>query len=414
MTTRHTARTAAYVLLLALSPCMTLGQSTTINVEIDYMADATHSHRPQQAEITAVVQMFACHGITLNVVIDDQVNHIGTVRCNNLADSFFGCGDTNSFATIKANNFDNTGGGWHYCVFGHDYDSGDGIGSSGVAELGGDDFMVTLGWFTGQVGTAWDRTATFAHELGHNLGLRHYGGQSGVGDFPPNYASIMSYQYQLEGVRRQLLCLGLADNASLFKELDYSDGRLPSVNEGALNEALGVGIHNVDWDCDGSLVAGTVAQDLDGQPWCRQTGGKTTVRDDNDWANLVDNTFLATREEIQWPIITCITADEAYRSVDRSEQLRHLPNPGNCPVGQPAVASETCVSGLMIWANSSYSGTETGTGDEPYNTLVEAYAAATPGSVLYLQPASYTNGGVSLTLSKRVILAGPGGAVIDP
>lgn len=420
MTTLNIAKTGVLVVVVAFLPRTTLGQPTTINVEIDFMADATHSHRPQQAEINAAVQMFACHGITLNVVIDDQIGHINTMRCTTLPSTcqgdttFFSCSNPNSFATIKANNFDNAGGGWHYCVFGHQYDCGSGTGSSGLAEVGGDDLLVTLASFAGGIGTAWDRAATFVHELGHNLGLRHATGQTGVGNFKPNYASVMSYQYQLRGVRRQLVCLGLADQTSLFKELDYSNGRLPTIDERALSEAIGVGIHNVDWDCDGSLDGGTVAQDLDGRPWCTRTGTRGTLSDYNDWDNLVDNTLLARQEEIQWPITTCITADEADTAVEFLEQMRDLPNPNNCPVGQPAVVSEGCVSGLMIWADPSYFGTEDGTGDKPYNTIAEAYNAAPRNSVLHLQPGTYTNGGVSLTLTKRLTIAGPGGAVIDP
>ena len=70
---------------------------------------------------------------------------------------------------------------------------------------------MTLGAFEGEVGTDWDRAASLAHELGHNLGLRHYGIGStlttSIGDFQPNYASIMSYQYHLRGVRTMMLCL---------------------------------------------------------------------------------------------------------------------------------------------------------------------------------------------------------------
>src|SRR5690606_25252122 len=56
---------------------------TVINVEIDYMGPVItggHSHRPSQAEIDAVVQMFACRGITLNVVIDDEIAHQYVMR----------------------------------------------------------------------------------------------------------------------------------------------------------------------------------------------------------------------------------------------------------------------------------------------------------------------------------------------
>ena len=53
-----------------------------------------------------------------------------------------------------------------------------GTGSSGLAEISGNDLCVTLGGFSGETGTAFQKASTFAHELGHNLGLRHYGLQS--------------------------------------------------------------------------------------------------------------------------------------------------------------------------------------------------------------------------------------------
>lgn len=175
MTTVNIAKTAVLVVAVAFSPRMSLGQPTTINVEIDYMVltgSGGHSHQPQQAEIDAVVQMFACHGITLNVVIDDPIGHITPIRWATLPTTctgdttFFSCSGASSFATIKANNFDNTGGGWHYCVFGHSYNCGSGLTSCGIAEVSGDDLVVTLGTFAGGIGTAWDRASTFAHELG--------------------------------------------------------------------------------------------------------------------------------------------------------------------------------------------------------------------------------------------------------
>ena len=45
---------------------------TQINVEIDWMDNGSHSHQPSTSEIDAVVQMFACQGITLNVDISNS------------------------------------------------------------------------------------------------------------------------------------------------------------------------------------------------------------------------------------------------------------------------------------------------------------------------------------------------------
>ena len=65
----------------------------------------------------------------------------------------------------------------HYCIFGHDHEGANCqvTGNSGLAETPGNDLVVTLGQFTNQVGTPFDRAATLAHEFGHNLGLTHCG-----------------------------------------------------------------------------------------------------------------------------------------------------------------------------------------------------------------------------------------------
>src|SRR4030095_11357907 len=104
-------------------------------------------------------------------------------------------GVNNSFGWIKQNNFAHAGQpGWHYCLFAHRYANGSGIitCSSGLGEMPGDDFIVTLGCTSNAIGTPFDRAATFAHELGHNLGLDHcaFGNCLAKGAYQENYASI--------------------------------------------------------------------------------------------------------------------------------------------------------------------------------------------------------------------------------
>jgi hypothetical protein len=72
-----------------------------------------------------------------------------------------------------------------------------------------------------------DIAATFMHELGHLLGLRHGGGDNRLGK--PNYPSIMNYTmtHPLPWNRR-------------FWRLDYSREALDTLDESALNEAEGV------------------------------------------------------------------------------------------------------------------------------------------------------------------------------
>ena len=84
---------------------------------------------------------------------------------------------------------------------------------SGVAELPGRFFMITLGLWDNQVGSEFMQASTTLHELGHNLGLWHGGGAPVFTNATnaratafvqpnckPNYFSIMSYLYQATGV----------------------------------------------------------------------------------------------------------------------------------------------------------------------------------------------------------------------
>jgi hypothetical protein len=409
--TRHLVLRAACAFALAgwTLPAAAVPPST-VRVEIDYMVDATHSHRPTDAEIAAVTQMFACHGITL-IVEFGAIPHVNTMVDGPAANDFFTATGPNTFGSMKSAYRNHTTGGWHYCICGHDYTAdGSAIGSSGLGETGGDDFVVTLGSFAGGIGTPFDRAGTFAHELGHNLGLTHEAGQSlTVGTHKPIYASIMSYAFQLRGVRTALTCFEIADAYSLFKELDYSNGRLPSVDENALNELLGARIRKVDWNCNG-VYSGVLAHDLeDGNnngTWCDDGGPREVLSDYNDWANIQDNTSAYQPESM--PYSVCITAEEFAK-----QEMQKVQGPSSCPAPQPAVAVESCQSAVMAWVQSGYSGTQTGTGNQPFNTFLGGYNSVPSGSVLYMQPGTYTGVGTGV-LSKPLVIAGPGVAEIRP
>ncbi|MDP1662012.1 MAG: GC-type dockerin domain-anchored protein [Phycisphaerales bacterium] len=112
---------------------------------------------------------------------------------------------------------------FRYCIFGNLYGT---TTSSGLAELVGDDFMVTLGGFHLPGGTPTQQASTFMHELGHTLGL-HHGGHEPT-NFKPNYHSIMNYSWQL--------------NYHIPGwTLDYSRQTRPTLFELALFEGLGLG-----------------------------------------------------------------------------------------------------------------------------------------------------------------------------
>ncbi len=91
--------------------------------------------------------------------------------------------------------------------------------SAGVADVPGGDFIISLGFWDGFVGTDFVQASTTMHELGHNLERWHGGDPPqfssvapGVSSAPedrvilfepnckPNYLSVMSYLFQVRGL----------------------------------------------------------------------------------------------------------------------------------------------------------------------------------------------------------------------
>jgi len=404
---RVSCQSCALLLLFAGSAV-----AQTMNIEVDYMVErdstgtVTLSHMPKPEEIAAVVQMFACQGYTLNVVVDDEIEHINVIQDDPSDGSFFGYTGPGGFGAMKAAHFDH-GAGWHYCVFGHSYQlDGDTTGSSGLAEIGGDDLIVTLG----DSDVPFWRAATLAHEFGHNLGLGHCGMMNcdTVGNNPINVASIMSYDYQLFGIRSNMICQGLAPAvANLFKEMDYSHGRLCQLDESNLDERLGIGLVKVDWDCDGTVENGLVAHDIKpvaDNDWCTATGGLHVLSDYNEWANISDNTLRATKQQLEnLPEISCVSIDEwtAKRNAD-----------GYCAI--PALVSEPCVAQQFYYAIPGTSPLELGICSFPYSGILSAQSKMPAGSYLYLRYGTYTEGGPSLVLNKRMVVTATSTAIIRP
>jgi hypothetical protein len=248
-------------------------------VECDYM----QGQKPLDAAIQDVVDAFAdapvsnpdgSTGIDLHVEIDRQVT-----RDTNLSPVW------TEFDAIKNTNFSSRRRkAFHYCVFAVNYNGG---GSSGISRgIQAADFVVSLGSFTGGVGTRQQQAGTFMHELGHNLGLRH--GGSDNTHRKPNYLSVMNYAFQMPGLRFN----------GVDGLLDYSSFSLNALNENNLNEYVGLDpnptnygtricsrvVNNasgsVDWSGDGRIRSG-VAADVN----C--DGSRSTLTSWNDWINVV-------------------------------------------------------------------------------------------------------------------------------
>ena len=258
-----------------------------IFIEVDYMP----GFKPDDGAIETVVDSFAnapvsnpdgSTGITLHVDIDDQVPMDADL---NPVWADFDVIKNAYFSSKRAAIF-------HYCIFGSNYNGGTSSGRSRGIE--GSDFLVTLG---GWANTPEEQAGTFMHELGHNLGLRHGGGDNT--NRKPNYLSVMSYSFQMPG-----LTIGGTGN-----QYDYSRFQLASLNEASLNESQGLNpvsgvtefqlsqyattlriggtninvpnsASNIDYNRNG-IVMGTVSADINGD------GSTDVLTTQNDWDNLV-------------------------------------------------------------------------------------------------------------------------------
>jgi hypothetical protein len=243
-----------------------------ILLEYDWFDDANdclaHSHRPTQGAIDRVSQAFADSPVpnpdgSTGITLINDFGQGGAFTGGNFIadpDGVLPGGFDAEYQGYKSANFaPNRQGYFHYVIMPHRYNTTS--GSSGLAEIIGDDMIVSLYCSNSDINVA----NTIMHELGHNLGLFH-GGADGT-NYKPNYNSVMNYLYQFPGVD------GI---------LDYSYGERITLDETALNESAGVcGDVAVDWNSNAFIDAGLVSVDVN------QSGGTLSVlQDSNDWVNL--------------------------------------------------------------------------------------------------------------------------------
>ncbi len=274
---------------LGADPCR-----KTVAVQLDYMV------RPLQAAINATVAAFDAAPVNATLpcsypgfplkpsgvkLIIDVDNAIPAQNVLNFTHS-----EPLSFGSVKAAFFDpNRVRYFHYGIFAHDLAPFSTV--SGVAELFGPNFMVTLGDWPGG-GSVTEQAGTLMHEIGHMLGLGH-GGNNTV-NFKPNYISVMNYAFQVVGITSQT-------PSGNVTRLDFSSQTLPSLNESVLDERVGLsssnditrwgcpdGVHvnfgllkgPFDWNCNGQPDSAKVSVDINNDT------SLETLMGFNDWANL--------------------------------------------------------------------------------------------------------------------------------
>ncbi|TWP47558.1 DUF11 domain-containing protein [Lentzea tibetensis] len=215
---------------------------------------------------------------------------------------------------------------FHYSLWNHNQpNTATGVNTSSgfCCSNSGKDVLVSLGSWTGGVGTTREQSGTFAHELGHALGLGH-GGDQGI-NCKPNYRSVMSYVYQTTGLPDDFLPAptvdlngdGLVDNRDKLR-LDYSRNQDFTLNENDLHESIGVAGHGEEFFWDGDNNSAT--------PWKRARGGTPIDWNDN-----------GTIEQ------TGISADINAMSISGDQ---------GCPNASPGQA----LTGHHDWANLKFKG----------------------------------------------------------
>lgn len=263
-----------------------------IFVELDYYPNL----KPLPAALDRVTAAFAgapvsnpdgSTGVALHLVLGQQIDEADADMDLNPAWADFDVIKAEYFAARRAPFF-------HYGLIAHRYDGGS---SSGLSRgIPGHDFMVTMGNWPTPGGTEQQQAGTIMHELGHNIGLMHGGNENA--NRKANYLSLMSYHYQLGGLR--------VDGADGV--LDYSRVRVASVSEATAGEVpafapiaptteadlahygvriadvwrIGTASANLDFNGNGVIETGS-GRDLNGDGDTSDTFSAAQ----NDWTALV-------------------------------------------------------------------------------------------------------------------------------
>ena len=200
-------------------------------------------------------------------------------------------------------------------------------------------------------------------------------------------------------MRTNLIANGMAPGEAAFKDIDYSHGRLCSLNENSLNETVGTYMQDTDWNCNGTLTTG-VAQDINGNNggWCASTGNRTTLTDYNEWSNIADPLTSFT----DGVDIACITAEEWAEVQNEMLAL----GTGT----QPDLVVEPCIGRNYFLLPGS--GGSSGSCGSPLGSVKTAHVNAPNDSAFFLRPGVYNETGVTLLTKPGVYMANLGTAEI--
>lgn len=304
-----------------------------VYVQYDYMVmpgKNGHSHRPTPEAIQAVVDAFARQGMALHVIRGHRLQHHRVVTFEQVDPACTG-NDAVNFYDLKSKSLQpGRAIAYHYAIFGH-YNTCDSVahcaqcpvdrndplvfGSTGKAELPGNDFIVSTGVFAdfGLTPTVEQEAGVFMHELGHNFGLQH-GGSSSFPEFKPNYLSVVNPNFTFTGIPVAALpgsttpigcgtdrdCPDTAICAQFTHtctRIDYSQTALPDLNELSLDERAGIAAGTNDittYNCpDGTPVSGAASGPID---WnCNGNNAETNVIADINYdGEFNDFPFLIT------------------------------------------------------------------------------------------------------------------------
>ncbi len=325
-----------------------------IFLHIDYMDSTDEGIIPRKEALQKVVDAFSVEGIALHIDVGNLYHTAAGIDITNFdmddkshrvpfasSISFSDLAGYANFYQYKSNYMDLARKQiFHYLLMSSSQNADGTAGSSGIAELIGNDIIISLGqWgldsstveYTNELINY--QASTIMHELGHNLGLKHGGNEDT--NFKPNYISVMNYLYQLYGLPE----IGSSEDDRYILEsssgaawstnysalvngplttslvLSYSNGSSSILDESGLDEPSGLGrtgTSGADFNLDGDVIDGPISIDIN-----FDFSSSGILQDFNDWNNL--NLFFIRDFNGDIEGVSITTATDTFRWIDKAQ-----------------------------------------------------------------------------------------------